>query len=133
MQENSNRDNNGKRIWSKLTGIFTDTELAQTLQRGIKDPRLGFVTVNEVVVSKDLAVAKVYVTILNADKAIISENINILNAASPYLRSELSKRMKMRIIPVLKFYYDNSMDVGNRVAELLNEVDYKPGTPKTGE
>ena len=66
-------------------------------------------------------------------RSYVSENINILNAAAPYLRSELSKRMKMRMIPVLKFYYDNSMDVGNRVAELLNEVDYKPGIPKTGE
>ena len=108
-------------------------ELAQTLQRGIKDPRLGFITVNEVVVSEDLAVAKVYVTVLNADKASISENISVLNDAASYLRSELGKRMKMRVIPVLKFYYDDSMDAGIRVAELLNEVDNKSVVPKTGE
>ena len=108
-------------------------ELAQGLQRDIRDPRLGFVTVNEVIVSKDLAVAKVYVTVLNADKASIIENINILNDAAPYLRSELGKRMKMRIIPMLRFYYDDSMDTGLRVAELLNEVDVIPIKPKAEE
>jgi ribosome-binding factor A len=108
-------------------------ELAQLLQRDIKDPRLGFVTVNEVIVSKDLAVAKVYVTVLNADKATINENINILNDAVPFLRNELRKRMKMRIIPLLRFYYDDSMDTGIRVAELLNGVDDKPVLPKIGE
>ncbi len=108
-------------------------ELAQTFQRGIKEPRLGFITINEVVVSKDLAVAKVYVTILNADKETITDNINVLNAAAPYLRSELGKRMKLRIVPILKFHYDDSLDAGIRMAELLNEVDIKSTAPKTGE
>ncbi len=108
-------------------------ELAQTLQRGIKDPRLGFITVNEVVVSKDLAVAKVYVTVLNADKATIRENIDILNDAAPYLRSELDNHMKMRMIPELRFYYDDSMDRGLRVSELLNESDDNPVVNKPEE
>jgi ribosome-binding factor A len=108
-------------------------ELAQILQRSIKDPRLGFVTVNEVVVSKDLAIAKVYVTVLNADKATIRENIDILNDAAPYLRSELDKHMKMRMIPELRFYYDDSMDRGLRVSELLNEVDDNPVVNKSEE
>ena len=43
-------------------------QLALILQRGIKDPRLGFVTVNEVIISKDLAVAKVYITVLNVNE-----------------------------------------------------------------
>lgn len=98
-------------------------ELALILQRDIKDPRLGFVTVNEVVVTRDLAVAKVYVTVLNADKKAIRDNIEILNEASPYLRGVLGKRMKMRIIPELRFIYDDSMDTGLRVDALLKEEE----------
>lgn len=108
-------------------------ELAITLQRGIKDPRLGFITINEVVVSKDLAVAKVYVTILNADKETITDNIKILNDAAPYMRSELGKRMKLCIVPVLRFHYDDSLDNGIRMAELLNDADINDVVPKPGE
>ncbi len=98
-------------------------ELALILQRDIKDPRLGFVTVNEVVVSKDLAVAKVYITVLNADKETIQDNIEILNEASPYLRGVLGKRIKMRAVPELRFFYDDSMDTGLRVDALLKEEE----------
>lgn len=101
-------------------------ELAVILQRGIKDPRLGFVTVNEVSVTKDLSVAKVYVTLLNADKSAIKNNIAILNEASPYLRSEVGKRMKMRSIPELRFYYDDSLDTGLRMDALLKGLDDEP-------
>jgi ribosome-binding factor A len=98
-------------------------ELALVLQRGIKDPRLGFVTVNEVNVSRDLAVAKVYVTVLNADQQQIQENIEILNEAAPYLRREVATRMKMRHMPELRFYYDDSIDTGMRVEALLKGLE----------
>lgn len=101
-------------------------ELALILQRGIKDPRLGFVTVNEVIVTKDLSVAKVYVTFLNADKTAIEKHIALLNEASSYLRGELGKRMKIRSIPELRFYYDDSMDAGLRMDALLKELEDKP-------
>ena len=94
-------------------------ELALILQRGVKDPRLGFVTVNEVVVTRDLAVAKAYVTVLNADRKTIQKNIEILNEATPFLRGELGRKMKLRAIPELRFYYDDSMDIGLRVDALL--------------
>ncbi len=103
-------------------------ELAFILQRGIKDPRLGFVTVNEVLVTKDLSVAKVYVTLLNADKSVIESNIAILNEASSYLRGEVSKRMKMRSVPELRFYYDDSMDTGLRMDALLKGLEDKPAS-----
>ncbi len=97
-------------------------ELALILQRSFKDPRLGFVTVNEVVVSRDLAVAKIYVTVLNADRQSIQENIVILNEAAPWLRKEVAARMKMRHIPEMRFYYDDSIDTAMRVEALLKEL-----------
>lgn len=98
-------------------------ELATILQREVHDPRLGFVTVNEVVLSKDLAVAKIYVTVLNADESGKQANVDALNEMAPFIRHELAKRMRLRHISELHFRYDSSFDTGMRVAELLHEVD----------
>ncbi|MDD2760795.1 MAG: 30S ribosome-binding factor RbfA [Methylomonas sp.] len=98
-------------------------ELATILQREVHDPRIGFVTINEVVLSKDLAVAKIYVTVLNADEAGKQTNVVALNEISPFIRHELAKRMRLRHISELHFYYDFSFDTGMRVAELLHEID----------
>ncbi|MFK5947384.1 MAG: 30S ribosome-binding factor RbfA [Methylococcales bacterium] len=98
-------------------------ELAYVLQRETDDSRLGFITINEVVVSKDLAVAKIYITVLNADEEGKLENIKILNELAPVIRHQVAKRMRLRHISDFRFYYDDSFDTGMRVAELLSEVD----------
>jgi ribosome-binding factor A len=98
-------------------------ELALILQREVRDSRLGFITVNEVVLTKDLAVAKVYVTVLNADQAGKQANVKALNEISPFIRHELAKRMRLRHISELHFIYDHSFDTGMRVSELLHELE----------
>ena len=100
-------------------------ELAYVLQRETDDPRLGFVTVNEVVVSKDLAVAKIYITVLNGNEQAKIENVNVLNELAPIIRHQVAKRMRLRHISDFRFFYDNSFDTGMRVAELLSENDEK--------
>jgi ribosome-binding factor A len=100
-------------------------ELSLILQRDITDSRLGFITINEVEVSKDLAVAKVYVTVLNADEQGKRNNVKWLNELAPVIRHELAKRMRLRHISELRFYYDDSFDTGMRVAELLSDLDKK--------
>ncbi|MCK5828857.1 MAG: 30S ribosome-binding factor RbfA [Methylococcales bacterium] len=100
-------------------------ELAYVLHREIEDPRLGFITVNEVVVSKDLAMAKIYVTILNADNIEKANSINALNELAPMIRHQVAKRMRLRHISNFKFYYDNSFDTGMRIAELLIDHNKK--------
>lgn len=100
-------------------------ELSLILQRDITDSRLGFITINEVAVSKDLAVAKVYVTVLNADEQSKRNNIKWLNELAPVIRHELAKRMRLRHMSELRFYYDDSFDTGMRVAELLSDLDKK--------
>ena len=99
-------------------------ELALILQRDVHDSRLGFVTVNEVVLSKDLAVAKIYVTVLNADEAGKLANIKALNEMSPFIRHELAKRMRLRHMSELHFYYDHSFDTGMRVSALLHDMEH---------
>lgn len=98
-------------------------ELALILQREVRDSRLGFITVNEVVLTKDLAVAKVYVTVLNADTAGKQANVKALNEIAPFIRHELAKRMRLRHISELHFIYDYSFDTGMRVSELLHELE----------
>ncbi len=97
-------------------------ELSLILQREIKDSRLGFVTINEVLVSKDLAVAKVYFTVLNADQAGKKAHVKYLNELASAIRHALAKRMRLRHISELRFYYDDSFDTGMRVAELLGDL-----------
>ncbi|BCG62970.1 MAG: ribosome-binding factor A [Methyloprofundus sp.] len=100
-------------------------ELALILQQGIKDPRIGFVTVNEVELSKDLATAKIYITVLGADEQGQKDNLGWLNDAVPYIRSEMGHRMRLRSVPYIKFYYDNSFETGMRVSELLSDSPSK--------
>jgi ribosome-binding factor A len=96
-------------------------ELSYILQREVDDARLGFVTINEVEVSKDLAVAKIYFTVLNANDQVKREHVKHLNELAPVIRHQLAKRMRLRHISELRFYYDDSFDTGMRVAELLAE------------
>ena len=94
-------------------------ELAFILQREIGDSRLGFITINEVVTSKDLAMAKVYFTVLNASETDKKDHVKWLNELAPMIRHLLAKKMRLRHISELRFYYDDSFDTGMRVAELL--------------
>ncbi|MDC9729018.1 MAG: 30S ribosome-binding factor RbfA [Methyloprofundus sp.] len=98
-------------------------ELAIILQQGVKDPRIGFVTVNDIELSKDLSSAKVYVTVLGSDEEGRKKNVKYLNDAVPYIRSEVGKRMRLRCVPYLKFLYDQSFENGMRVSELLMDDD----------
>lgn len=97
-------------------------ELAQIFQRDIDDSRLGFVTVNEVEVSKDLASAKIYITVLNCDDETKKQQTELLNELAPTIRHHLAKRMRLRHISELRFIYDDSFDTGMRVSELLQDV-----------
>ncbi|WP_435946344.1 30S ribosome-binding factor RbfA [Dryocola sp. BD586] len=99
-------------------------EIAIILQREIKDPRLGMMTtVSGVEVSRDLAYAKVFVTFLNdKDENAVKEGIKVLQDASGYIRSLLGKAMRLRIVPELTFFYDNSLVEGMRMSNLVSNV-----------
>ncbi|MDQ7091101.1 MAG: 30S ribosome-binding factor RbfA [Methylococcales bacterium] len=104
-------------------------ELALVFQRDIADTRLGFITINEVALSKDLAMAKIYITVLNGNDEAKQKQIKLLNELVPVIRHYLAKRMRLRHISELRFIYDDSFDTGMRVNELLHEV--KPLEDKT--
>ncbi|MFZ7109853.1 30S ribosome-binding factor RbfA [Avibacterium avium] len=98
-------------------------EIAVILQREVKDPRIGMVTVSDVEVSRDLAYAKVFVTFLfDQDDSVIESGMKGLEKASPYIRSLLAKAMRLRIVPELRFVYDKSLVEGMRMSNLVSEV-----------
>ena len=99
-------------------------EIALILQREIKDPRVGMMTtVSGVEMSRDLAYAKVFVTFLNdQDEDAVKNGIKALQEASGFIRSLLGKAMRLRIVPELTFFYDNSLVEGMRMSNLVTNV-----------
>ncbi|AKO45643.1 30S ribosome-binding factor RbfA [[Haemophilus] ducreyi] len=98
-------------------------EIAVILQREVKDPRIGMVTVSDVEVSRDLAYAKIFVTfLLDNDQDIIAQGMKGLEKAGPYIRTLLGKAMRLRIVPELRFIYDQSLVEGMRMSNLVSNV-----------
>lgn len=105
---------------TRRVGEQMQRELAQLIQQEIKDPRLGMVTVSGVDVSRDLSVARVYVTVLGDTDP--QPSLAVLNRAAKFLRHALGQRLVMRTLPHLKFIYDESVERGDRLSRLIDEV-----------
>lgn len=98
-------------------------EVAIILQREVKDPRIGMVTVSDVEISRDLAYAKIFVTFLfDNDPDAVKRGLEGLTKASPYIRSLVGKAMRLRIVPELQFVYDQSLVEGMRMANLVTQT-----------
>jgi len=96
-------------------------DLAVLLQRELKDPRLGLPTISGVKVSKDLSYADVYITFMAIeDPAKVKEALQVLDNAAGLLRSLLSKSIKLRVMPRLRFHYDETIVEGPRISALIN-------------
>jgi ribosome-binding factor A len=96
-------------------------ELAQLLVEGVRDPRIGFVTVTEVRLSPDLRQARVFVSVYGtADER--EKTLAALGAAQGFLRRELGARMQLRVSPQLTFVADETLDQAERVNQLLAAV-----------
>jgi len=108
-------------------------ELATIIQMELKDPDVGFIGLSDVEVSRDLAHAKVFVTVFEADKA--DATIRALNQASGWLRSKLGRAMRIRSVPELHFHHDSSVETGRHMDDLIDSAiaaDRRaPGTDET--
>ncbi|MBL4814152.1 30S ribosome-binding factor RbfA [Shewanella sp.] len=107
---------------TRRIGQQLQQELAQVLHRDIKDPRVGMVTVNDVEVSRDLSYAKVFVTFFEEDEKIVAVKLEALSSAAGYIRSLVAGRMKLRVMPELRFIYDASLVEGMRMSNLVTRV-----------
>jgi len=94
-------------------------ELSDIIRRELKDPRVGMITLVDVEVSADQSHARVYFTSLG-DQAGIDDATAGLQHAAGFLRSQLAHRMKLRIVPQLQFKYDESVERGMRISQLID-------------
>ena len=94
--------------------------LSARIAEGLKDPRIGFVTVTAVETSPDLRHARVYVSVLGSDHE-RAESLAGLQSAHGVLQAEIAKLTHMKRTPELKFVYDETVEQGMRINELLSE------------
>jgi len=93
-------------------------ELSVLVQNEVKDPRVSMVSFTAIKLSRDLSHATVYCTLMNKDDK--TETIQALNRASGFLRKKLAAEINARIVPALKFVYDESLERGTHLTELIN-------------
>ena len=96
-------------------------EISRLIQREVRDPRIGFVTVTGASVTADLRSARVYISILG-EPAAREESLRALQSAAGYLRRALFKKVRLRYSPALEFVLDDSLDRGERIESLLRDI-----------
>lgn len=102
---------------------FLRKELANLIQFELRDPRLGMVSITDVDVSRDLAHARIYVTVMGCDnKEQADESLKVLNHAAGFLRSQVARNNTMRITPTLHFFFDESIMRGQHLSALIDEA-----------
>ena len=104
----------------RLNHVFMQ-EISNILLTEIKDEDIKFVTVTGVDITNDLSYAKVYVTVLDEDKR--KTTLEALNGASHFIRGKLSERVEIRHTPELKFLYDESIEYGNHIEEIIDKIN----------
>ncbi|WP_409292342.1 30S ribosome-binding factor RbfA [Peribacillus sp. SCS-26] len=104
-------------------------ELSEIIGRKIKDPRIGFVTVTDVEVTGDLQQAKVYISVLG-DEEQRQNTLKGLAKAKGFIRSEIGQRIRLRKTPEIFFEFDESVDYGNRIENLLTQIHKDEGADK---
>lgn len=111
-------------------------ELAKLIQFQIKDPRMGMVTVSYIKVAKDLGYADVYVTVLplngKSEEEATKASLSILNQAAGFLRGEIARSIKLRVVPQLRFHFDGTVERGRSLHSLIEKA-YQFEAEKSGK
>ena len=96
-------------------------EISKLLMKGLKDPRIGFVTISRVEITNDLSYAKVFISVLGSDREKAASLIGLRNSAG-FIRTYLGKALKIRKILQLSFLLDESLDHAMHIEEILAEL-----------
>ena len=96
--------------------------VTEILRNDVKDPAIGFVTVTDVTVTNDLSYAKIYVTFLDRVDQ-VEYRMKALNRVKGLVRSKLAKSLSTRKCPEVIFVYDDSLQVGNHIEEVLKDLN----------
>jgi len=111
-------------------------ELSDLLAREVHDPGIGFITLTNVQVTPDLQHARVYYTALG-EAAARRQTERALERATPFLRRQIGRRLRLRRVPELQFTFDEGIEAQDRVERLLREIHEhedqgSAGSPGTG-
>lgn len=119
---------------SRKVGDQIQRELSDIIHRDLRDPRVGLITLTGVDVSPDCAYATVYFTCLEGERLPAARAG--LERATPFLRSQLGKRIKIWTTPEIKFVYDESVERGDRLSQLIDSANksnpVQPADPDKG-
>ncbi|EOB0720555.1 TPA: 30S ribosome-binding factor RbfA [Staphylococcus aureus] len=96
-------------------------ELMDIINNKVKDPRVDFITITDVVLTNDLSQAKVFLTVLGNDKE-VENTFKALDKAKGFIKSELGSRMRLRIMPELMYEYDQSIEYGNKIERMIQDL-----------
>jgi ribosome-binding factor A len=105
---------------------FIKQEISKIILTELKDPRVGFATITQVEATGDLRSAKIYVSLMGSDEQ-KSDTWKGLQSSLGYMRSEIGKRIRMRITPELSLHIDESLDYSAHIQELLIKIKQEEG------
>lgn len=100
-------------------------QISGIIQNELKDPRISadLISVIKVNMSKDLKYAKVFISIFDKDKEKIDKSYKALINSIPYIRREITKRLKLRVAPEITFELDDSIEYGARISQILEQLN----------
>lgn len=110
------------KVRANRVGEQIKKELTDIIRRELKDPRVGFVTVTAVDVTGDLQQATAFITVYGEDED-RKKTLDALEKAKGFIRSEIGKRIQLRKTPELAFTFDESIERGNRIDQLLRKLN----------
>jgi ribosome-binding factor A len=111
----------------RQVGSILREELSGIIQRELKDPRLGFVSILRVDVSPDMSFARVFVSVFGSQEE-QEASIEALEHANGFIRRQLAPRLTLRTIPRLQFVLDRSMEHAEHISRILAEIDEDEGS-----
>ena len=99
--------------------------LAESLNREVRDPRIGFATISEVRLNRDNTVAQVYFTVMG-DEIDRKKTLAGLRSCQGFLRQRIGDQLRLRSLPELRFRYDDSLDRSFQVERILGDLEESP-------
>ncbi len=113
---NSERKNRPRRVGEQIRH-----EIADLLAKGVKDPRIGFVSVMEVRMSPDLHYANAYVSLMGTETEIKRSMAGLKHSAG-WIRREVGKRLRLRYTPEIRFFRDTTLDNAFRMESIIQKI-----------
>ena len=121
-----------EKVRPKRVGELVREEIARLLSKGVKDPRIGFVSVMSVRMSNDLKYANVHVSLYGTESEKKSSLVGLRRAAG-WLRGEVGRNLGLRFAPEIRFFPDDTLDRAFHLEEVFRELHEQEGESENGE